>query len=96
MWGAMQWMDATAKLMKKNLGRAPTENEVRAELGYPLVVGRTSAPFCLTLGIMAQANVSIPGTRFEIVFTKGEKDAVIVTLMERAEKPPAEPACPTA
>lgn len=84
MWGAMQWADATAKL-KKQLDREPTENEVRAELGYPLVVGRALVSYGLNLGGMAGCNVSIPGTPYRIAFSEAEK-GVEITLFEVAAK----------
>jgi hypothetical protein len=81
--GAAAWMTAEGRL-EKELGRKPTENEVRAKLGYPLVVGRVTNRY-LDLGIMAGGSMPIPDTRFRLdVAPAADGRGVTITLLEVA------------
>ena len=79
--GAALWMEAEVKLQRE-LGREPTENEVRAKLGYPLVLGRVTDRY-LSLGGMAGGSTPIPGTRFRVDLAPAtDGPGVVITLLE--------------
>lgn len=82
---AVEWFTASAAL-RAGLGREPTENEVLARLGWPLVVSR--AEFNIeAVTVLAGTSFPLPGTpyrlRVERPFNEGP---VKVTLLEVPER----------
>lgn len=63
--GAIILREEAEANLRRELGRAPSENEVRHRLGYPLLVGRAEIPlFCVATG--GGGGVAIPGTPYRI------------------------------
>jgi hypothetical protein len=81
---AGEYLDAEGKL-RRELGRLPTENEVRARLGRPLVVSRAEFPV-EALTVLAGTEIPLPGTRYRLSVSRPFKTgAVKVTLLELPE-----------
>lgn len=77
---AVQWLDA-ASALRKELGREPEANEVRAKLGWPEIVGVVEIPAAYLEMAPGGTSAAVPGSRFRVRVEKAD-EKLKITLME--------------